>query len=85
MVVESERDLEIFARFNLKHGPNTENLVRELPLSDDDVWVEFDLAYIGFKPNRVEKMWIDLIFEGASNNQVTIRDLSFSRSTRAQL
>ena len=30
-IVEMEKPLEIFARLNIKHGPNTEQLVRELP------------------------------------------------------
>ena len=31
MSVETEKPLEIFARLNVRHGPNTEQLVRELP------------------------------------------------------
>ena len=84
-VIDLEKPLEIFARLNLKHGPNTETLVRELPLHQDEIWVEFDLAYIGFNENRIEHMWVDLIFEDPQNNQITIRDISLGRSPRAQL
>ncbi len=84
-IVEVEKPLEIFARLNVRHGPNTEQIVRELPLYDDSIVVEFDLAYTNLNEKRVEAMWVDLIFEGPEMNQVTIRDVTFSRSPRAEL
>ncbi len=84
-IVETEKPLEIFARLNIKHGPNTEQMVRELPLFEDDVNVEFDLAYSRLNEKRVENAWLDLIFEGPEMNQVVIRDLTFARSPRAEL
>lgn len=84
-IVEMEKPLEIFARLNIKHGPNTEQFVRELPLHEEDIIVEFDLAYSNLNEKRVEKAWIDLIFEGPEMNQVVLRDLTFSRRPRAQL
>ncbi len=33
VIVEMEKPLEIFARLNIKHGPNVEQIVRELPLN----------------------------------------------------
>ncbi|MDU8929404.1 DUF6478 family protein [Alisedimentitalea sp. MJ-SS2] len=84
-IVEMEKPLEVFARLNIKHGPNTEQIVRELPLGDEEVMVEFDLAYTKLNEKRVEKMWLDLIFEGPQMNQVTLRDLTFSRRPRAEL
>jgi len=76
-IIEVEKPLEVFARLNIKHGPNTEQLTLELPMSQDEVMVEFDLAYSELNEKRVEKMWIDLIFEGPEMNQITIRDLTF--------
>ncbi|MEM8591286.1 MAG: DUF6478 family protein [Pseudomonadota bacterium] len=84
-IVEMEKPLEIFARLNLKHGPNMEQIVRELPLAQADVWVEFDLAYTKLNEKRAERMWLDLIFEGPEMNQVTIRDVTLSRAPRADL
>lgn len=84
-IVEVEKPLEIFARLNVRHGPNTEQIVRELPLEDNSVMVEFDLAYTKLNEKRVEAIWIDLIFEGPEMNQVTIRDVTFSRNPRAEL
>ena len=84
-IVEVEKPLEIFARLNVRHGPNTEQVVRELPLYDDKVMVEFDLAYTKLNEKRVEDMWVDLIFEGPEMNQVTLRDVTLSRNPRAEL
>ena len=83
--VELEKPLEIFARLNIKHGPNTEQIVRELPVvhRDDEAYVEFDLAYSKLNDKRIERMWLDLIFEGPEMNQITIRDLTLSRRPRA--
>lgn len=84
-IVEMEKPLEIFGRLNIRHGPNTEQIVRELPLNQQDVTVEFDLAYSKLNEKRVERAWIDLIFEGPQMNQITLRDLTFSRRPRAAL
>jgi len=85
VIVEMEKPLEIFARLNIKHGPNTEQIVRELPLHDDEIMVEFDLAYSRLNEKRVDKMWMDLIFEGPEMNQIILRDVTFSRRPRAEL
>jgi len=84
-IVEHEKPIEIFARLNIQHGPNTEVQLRELPLGAEDVWVEFDLAYTELNEKRVERMWLDLIFEGPEMNMVTLRDVTFSRAPRAEI
>lgn len=84
-IIEFEKPLEIFARLNIKHGPNTEQLVLELPLGQQDCMVEFDLGYSELNEKRIERMWLDLIFEGPEMNQVTIRDMTFCRYPRAEL
>lgn len=83
-IAELEKPLEIFVRLNIKHGPNTEQLVRELPLREDMVMAEFDLAYSNINEKRVERAWIDLIFENPQMSQVTVRDLTLSRRPRAE-
>ncbi len=85
VAVELEKPLEIFARLNIKHGPNTDQLVRELPLHEEEVMVEFDLAYSKMNEKRVERMWVDLIFEGPEMNQIMLRDVTFGRRPRAEL
>ena len=47
--------------------------------------VEFDLAYAKLNEERIANMWLDLIFEGPQMNQVTLRDLTFSRRPRAEM
>ncbi|MBT9244762.1 hypothetical protein KM031_06960 [Gemmobacter fulvus] len=84
-IVEMEKPLEIFARLNIKHGPNVEQIVRELPLAAEEVMVEFDLAYTKMNEKRVERLWIDLIFEGPEMNQIILRDVTLSRRPRADL
>ncbi|MFK7750908.1 MAG: DUF6478 family protein [Sedimentitalea sp.] len=84
-IIEVEKPLEIFARLNIKHGPNTEQVVRELPLHEQDVMVEFDLAYSRLNEKRIERAWLDLIFEAPDMNQVVLRDLTFARHRRAAI
>ncbi|MGB3246013.1 MAG: DUF6478 family protein [Sulfitobacter sp.] len=84
-IVEKEQPIEIFARLNIQNGPNTEQLVREFPLGDDKIQVEFDLAYSNINERRVEKAWVDIIFESPQMNQVILRDLTFSRRPRASM
>lgn len=84
-IVELEKPIEIFARLNIKHGPNTEQVVRELPLNETDIAVEFDLAYTKMNEKRVEAMWIDLIFEEPEMNQIIVRDVTLSRRPRAEV
>ncbi len=85
-VVEAERKPEIFARLNIKNGPNVEQIVRELPGADGtEQVVEFDLAYTKLNEKRVERMWLDLIFEGAEMNQIVLRDVTLTRRPRAEI
>jgi len=83
LIIDSERPQEMFARLNLRHGPNTEQIVRELDLSTREMYVEFDLFYTNFKETRGQSLWFDLIFESPSMNQITIRDISVIRRRRA--
>jgi hypothetical protein len=84
-IVEMEKPLEIFARLNIRHGPNVEQIVRELPLASEEVMVEFDLSYTAVKEGRIERMWVDLIFEGPEMNQIILRDVMVSRRPRAEI
>ena len=83
--IEAERNIDIFARMNVQHGPNSEQLVRELPSGQDRHVVEFDMDLVNLNEKRIEHIWLDLIFENPSVNQITLRDLTFSRSPRADL
>ncbi|MBV1926676.1 MAG: hypothetical protein KUG62_05920 [Rhodobacteraceae bacterium] len=85
IIVEAEKPLEIFCRLNIKHGPNTEQIVQELPLNQKDVIAEFDLAYSRLNEKRIERAWVDLIFEAPDFNQVILRDVTFIRQLRAAI
>jgi len=83
--IECERPLEIFARLNIRCGPNTEQFVRELLLTEAAAMVEFDLAFSKLNEKRIEGMWLDLIFDNPQMNQVTIHELTLCRHPRAGL
>lgn len=85
ITIETEKPLEIFCRLNIKHGPNTEQIVQELPLNQKEVMVEFDLAYSRLNEKRIELAWLDLIFEAPEFNQVILRDVTFVRQLRAAI
>jgi len=84
-IVEIEEPLTIYARLNIKHGPNTAQLVRELPLETSQCHIEFDLFSSDFNEKRLERMWVDLIFGNRQRTQLTIHDLVFSRCPRAEV
>ena len=83
-IIEVEKPLEIFARLNIQHGPNTETMVQELARQRGETIVEFDLAYTDLNEKRIEKAWLDLIFEGPEMNQITLRDVTVCRYPRAE-
>lgn len=83
-LIEAEKPVEIFARLNIRHGPNTEQIVRELPPGERRVGTEFDLAHSGINQRRVERAWIDLIFGRPEMNQLLLRDVVLSRCPRAE-
>lgn len=84
-VVEVEKPMTIFARLNLRHGPNTEQILLTLPQDGAQATVAFDLAYTQLNEQRAERIWIDLMFENPAMNRVTLRDLTLCRYPRAQL
>lgn len=83
--VACERPIEIFARLNIRHGPNVEQIARELPAPLGRVVVEFDLAYTKLNEKRVEGAWLDLIFDQPAMNEIILRDLVVARYPRAEI
>jgi len=84
-----ERPMSIYARLNIGHGPNTDESLRHLgdlvPGRVLSRAIEFDLHYLEINEKRLERMWLDLIFESPQMNSVRIRDLFFSRHLRADM
>ncbi len=83
--IDLERPLEVFARLNIRHGPNTEQIVRECPMDAGTMTAEFDLAHTDLNEKRIERAWLDLIFENPQMNQITLRDVTMTRRPRAEL
>ncbi len=83
--VECERPTGMFARLNIQHGPNTEQVLRALDLSARTSEIDFDLAYLNLNERRIEKIWLDLIFEQPAMNRIILRDLTLCRHHRADL
>lgn len=83
--VSSDNPIEIYARLNVQHGPNTEQMVRQMDLTGGAGLAEFDLAYGSINEKRVEKAWIDVILDNPAMNQVRIGDLTLTRAPRADM
>ena len=82
-VLEAERPVGIYVRLNIKFGPNVEQITRELPMGLDEIFVEFDLQHTEMNVKTLERMWIDLIVDGAWMNEITLRDVTLTRRRRA--
>ncbi len=85
--VEAERTSPLFARLNIRHGPNTEELLRHIPAeqaADGAAHVAFDLAYSRIDADRIEHAWLDLIIESPAMNRITLTDITLSRRPRAE-
>ena len=85
MHADMDREIELYARLNVQHGPNTEQMVRQMSRNDRKFTAEFDLAYSKINEKRLEKMWLDLIFEGPQMNRVVMWDMTLTRAPRADL
>ncbi len=85
LVMESDRPVRAFARLNIKHGPNVAQLVSNLASDGREKVAEFDLAYGDLHDKRVEKVWLDLIFNDVAMTNITLRDVVVSRRPRAEL
>ena len=84
-IVDADRPLRGFARLNVKHGPNLAQLVSDLPAEGGAVVVEFDLAHARIDDTRIERAWLDLIFNDMAMTGIALRDLVVSRRPRAEL
>lgn len=80
---QQERRVEMFARLNIRHGPNTEQIVREI--APDDPVVEFDLAYSDINEKRISGLWLDLIIDRPAMNRIVFRDVTLARYPRAEI
>lgn len=85
LTLEREQRIEIYARLNIQHGPNHEQIVRQFAFSGNRGMAEFDLAYTKINERRIEKAWVDLILEGPEMNRIAIWDMVMLRAPRADV
>lgn len=83
LVLEREQPVEVYARLNIQHGPNVEQLVRQVEINGEKGLAEFDLAYSKINEKRLEKAWLDLIVEGPKMTRIAIWDMVILRAPRA--
>lgn len=81
---ETEMPLDIFARLNIKSGPNVAEVVEKIPSDQTKTFVEFDLAHVEISLQRLEKIWVGLSFGRPAMNEIYIRDLTLTRRPRAE-
>jgi hypothetical protein len=80
-----ESPLDILVRLNVRHGPNTDQLVLQMPKDTAEKSVEFDLAYSNINESRIEQAWVEIFFQAPHMNQIDLRDVTISRRSRAEL
>ena len=78
----AERATGFTIRLNIKHGPNTEQLIQAHDLNWSNIGVEFDLEHLKINVNRVEKIWVYLVFETPNFNRISLTDIAFSKRPR---
>jgi hypothetical protein len=76
---------QAYARLNLCHGPNTEQVVRMIDIGAGESFAEFDIFYTGFEPKRAASAWIDLIINDPAHKQITLEEVIILRRARASL
>ncbi|RMD48867.1 MAG: hypothetical protein D6832_03015 [Alphaproteobacteria bacterium] len=84
-VIDYEAPIEMFLRLNIRHGPNTEQIVREIDMRTRAAVTDFDLAYSRINERRLERAWLDVIFEAPRMNAVVLRELAVTRRLRLPL
>ncbi len=80
----AERPARVFGRLNVRHGPNTEQVVRQFDTSDSAGHVDLDLSGSRLEEDRIERAWVDIIFEAPEMNQIRLGDVTLSRRPRAE-
>jgi len=82
---DREQPVEIYARLNIQHGPNVEQMVRQLDFDGPRGVADFDLAYSKINEKRLEKAWLDLIVEGPKMTRLALWDMVILRAPRADI
>lgn len=83
--VAHQTPARMFVRLNIRHGPNTAQMVQEVTAGSTTVAVEFELTHADINERRIENAWIDLIFDAPGTNQMRLGDVCVLRRRRAEL
>ena len=82
---QAKEPFKAYARLNLCHGPNTEQVVRMIEIGEGESFAEFDIFYTGFEQKRATSAWIDLIINDPAHKRVTLEEAIILRRARASL
>lgn len=85
LTLEAETPVTAYGRLNIRHGPNTETMVREIDLRRPEVVLEYDLFYTDMEVDQITGVWVDLIFERPAMNRFALREAVISRRRRADV
>lgn len=77
--------MEVFARLNVRHGPNLEQIVRQVDFGRSPGLAEFDLAGTAIDDRRIEGAWLDLIVEKPAMTRIAPRDMVVLRALHAHV
>jgi hypothetical protein len=77
--------LKAYARLNLCHGPNTEQIVRMIDVGEGESFTEFDIFYTEFEQKRAASAWIDLIINDPAHKTIALEEVVILRRVRACL
>lgn len=77
--------LKAYARLNLCHGPNTEQIVRMIDVGQGESFAEFDIFYTEFEQKRAASAWIDLIINDPAHKTIALEEVVILCRVRACL
>ena len=83
--IDVSRPCKVFGRANVRHGPNTEKLLREIDLSRGADRVAFELLFSSIEIEKVSSIWVDVIIEDPADCQILIHDCVVTRHLRANV
>lgn len=84
-VTQRERPMTVYARLNIQHGPNKEEIASQLEGPDHACVAEFDLGFSDINEKRIEKLWCEFFFEAPAMKRIVFRDMTLSRRLRSEV
>lgn len=85
MTSSADENFQAYARLNLRHGPNNEQIIRMIDIGKGEGFAEFDIFYTEFEPNRASDAWIDLIINEPTGRKFSLSEVIILRRVRASL